>query len=143
MPMRRCVLALITLLSMTLSTAHASPPPSSHPFADVDLSSLTPENRRTIDEAARDFQDVVAGKVPAFAKVDESAPLPADGGTTFYVGHGYKLTIVRSLSSFGELHGFVYGPIITFDPAFAPGNLGQIANTRFYTVEQLRALSGR
>ncbi len=121
----------------------AFPTASSHPFEGVDLSLLAPEERRTINEAARDFQDVVAGKAPTFAKIDEDMPLPADGGTTFYVGRGYSLTIVRSLSSFGKLNGFVYGPIITFDSAFAPGNVRQITNTRFYTLEQMRDLLGR
>lgn len=139
---RLCILALAIVVSMPSSGIAASPTASGDPFAGVDLSSLAPQERQTISEAVRDFQDVVAGKLPTFAKVDGDMPLPADGGTTFYVGRGYRLTIVRSLSSFGKLDGFVYGPVITFDPAFAPGNVGQIASTRFYTPEQMGALLG-
>ncbi|WP_242108209.1 hypothetical protein [Luteimonas aquatica] len=110
------------------------------PFAGVDLSGLSPSQRRTISEAARDFQDVAAGRKPTFARFDEGAALPSDGGTTFYVGHGYRLTILCSLSGFGELVGTVYGPVLVFDEDFAPGNTREIISTRFYTNEQLRAL---
>lgn len=53
----------------------------------------------------------------------------------------YKLTVIKSLSSFGSLNGYVYGPVISFDKSFAPGNMSEVVGLRFYTPEQLRRLA--
>ena len=92
-------------------------------------------NERTTScvEATEDFEAVKAGKAPLHAKVDKHAALPADGGTTFYIGYKYKLTVESSLSSFGALNGWVYGPIVVCDESLAPGNENTFASLRFYT----------
>ena len=79
-------------------------------------------------------------KKPIHAKIDEDAPLPSDGGTHFYKGDGYELTISISLSSFGAFNGTAYGPILNFDDKFAPGNTNQISDIRVYSNEELRKL---
>lgn len=113
---------------------------SSGPFIGVDLSALPPEHRQTIQEASEDFRAVVEGKKPIHARIDNNEPLPSDGGTTFYKGNGYRLTILVSLSSFGEFKGTAYGPIIHFDDTFAPGNTKQISDVRIYSDDELRKL---
>jgi len=123
--------------SSTLTTAVFAP---AGPFDGTDLQSISKDKRQIIIEASEDFQAVLSGKPPKHAKEDSNADLPADGGTSFYVGKGYSLTIVKSLSSFGGLNGFIYGPTIRFDTNFAPGNLSYVSNLRFYTDEKLRLL---
>lgn len=111
------------------------------PFAGVDLSALPTDEAQIIKAANEDFICVVQGRKPVNAKFDKSAPLPTDGGTTFYKGKEYSLTIVKSLSSFGKLHGYIYGPIIIFKPGFAPGNVNRVSFLRFYTKAQLKTLT--
>jgi hypothetical protein len=122
------------------SPPSSSPAVSPGPFIGVDLSTLPPEQRRIIQEASEDFRAVVEGKKPIHAELDNDAPLPSDGGTTFYKGNGYHLTISASLSSFGEFNGTAYGPIIRFDDTFAPGNTNQISDIRVYSQDELRKL---
>lgn len=110
------------------------------PFSGIDISSLSKENARIIKEANEDFLLVQKGKKPKNAKFDEEAALPSDGGTTYYKGNGYKLTILKRLSSFGELKGYVYGPIIVFDKNIAWKNSNKVVFLRFYTTKQLRKL---
>lgn len=112
------------------------------PFVGFDVSKLSEGDRRTISEASADFSAVVAGKKPIHAVFDEDAPLPSDGGTTFYQGHGYRLTVLVSLSSFGASNGMAYGPILQFEPAFAPGNTSEISEVRVYSQDALRELLG-
>ena len=110
------------------------------PFSGIDLSTLPKHDAQTIRESNEDFILVLAGHNPRYAKFDKDAPLPRDGGTTYYKGKGYTLTILKSLSSFGKLQGYIYGPIIKFDEKFAPGNWNTIESLRFYTSEQLNTL---
>jgi hypothetical protein len=53
-------------------------------FGDEPPSEITVAS---LHQAEEDFQAIVAGKSPPFAKFDEDHPLPADGGTTFYRGN--------------------------------------------------------
>ncbi|MGN7919930.1 hypothetical protein [Lysobacter sp. 22409] len=110
------------------------------PFAGVDLDAFGEPARGAVLEASQDFRDVLAGRRPSFAQPDMDAPLPADGGSHGYIGRGYRLWICRSLSSFGGVHGYVYGPVLSFDQDVAPGNERSLAATRFYTAAQLHAL---
>ena len=110
------------------------------PFIGVDLAKLPLEQRHIIQEASEDFRAVVQGRKPIHAKLDSDVPLPSDGGTTFYRGNGYNLTISLSLSRFGEFNGIAYGPIIRFDDTFAPGNTNQISDIRVYSDDELRKL---
>lgn len=115
--------------------------PRAAPFIGLDPK-LPEATRKILAEASDDFLAVSAGKAPIHAKADTNAALPADGGTAFYVGTGYKLVVLKSLSSFGELRGYIYGPMIDFDESFAPGNMRSISNVRFYSHEELRKLQG-
>lgn len=132
-------------IAMTLPLAVRSQQPepsavSPGPFIGVDLSRLLPEHRKIIQEASEDFLAVVEGRKPLHAKLDIDAPLPSDGGTTFYKGNGYNLTISASLSGFGGFSGVAYGPIIKFDDTFAPGNTNLISDIRVYSNDELRKL---
>ncbi len=93
-----------------------------------------------LKEADEDMSAVVQGKKPLHAILDEKHPLPADGGTTYYVGTDYKLEIKKTISDDGE--GFMYGPIITFDKIVENGKSKQISNIKFYKNEDLRKLLG-
>ena len=97
-------------------------------------------------EALDDFNAVLAGAQPRHARFDRGRPLLADGGTKYYKGRGYKLTIVKSLN--GMFHGktyisgYVYGPVIDFDSSVMAGNAPSISYLTFYPDETLRALLG-
>jgi hypothetical protein len=110
------------------------------PFVGVNTAELSERDRQVILQASEDFSAVQKGKRPIHAVADRSHPLPADGGTTFYQGDGYKLTILKSLSSFGQFTGVAYGPILFFDTQFAPGNTSSISGVRVYSNEDLRKL---
>jgi len=133
-------LTIIAILVIVSTLARAAPPLSFVPFQGVDLSALSPSQRKTIIQASEDFERVLKGKTPKHAVLDEEAPHPADGGTQFFIGKGYKLTIIQSLSSFGALNGYIYGPVISFSKPFAPGNMSDVVGLRFYTSEQLHRL---
>jgi len=113
------------------------------PFAGIDPSLLSKKERLIIGNANEDFNLVQTGKKPLHAKVDREAPLPADGGTTFWKADGYRLTIFQSISTFGTLNGFVYGPHIQFDEHFAPGNMDYVSSIRFYTLDQFNSMMSK
>ena len=95
-----------------------------------------------LQKALEDFNAVLAGKHPSHATVDKDVPLPADGGTTFYKGDGYKLIIVKSLNGIMRgakyVHGYVYGPIISFESNVMTGNFPSIQHLTFYTGEEFQ-----
>ncbi|MGO4551874.1 hypothetical protein AB4059_12310 [Lysobacter sp. 2RAF19] len=126
-------MAIVLLAASCVQTPQA--PNSAGPFVGLDLPKLPEGDRRIITEASEDFRAVVEGKKPVHAVFDKDAPLPADGGTTFYQGKGYRLTILISLSDFGEVHGTAYGPVVEFERAFAPGNTSEISDIRVYSPE--------
>ena len=137
-------LPLFLILGLAALSAFANSSLSFGPFRNVDLGKLDPAQRAIIVHASEDFDRVLRGKRPKHATFDKHAPLPADGGTEYFIGNGYKVTIVKSLSSFGALNGYVYGPVLSFDKSFAPGNISNVSSLRFYTHEQLKhLLSGK
>lgn len=97
-----------------------------------------------LQQALDDFNDVLEGKHPVHAIVDKDVPLPTDGGTTFYKGDGYKLTIVKSLNGIMRgkeyVHGYIYGPVISFQLEVMSGNFPSIQHLTFYTGEDLQKL---
>ncbi|WP_142126321.1 hypothetical protein [Pseudoxanthomonas sp. 3HH-4] len=113
------------------------------PFVAVEMSGASAEDQLILREASADFCAVVSGKEPVHAKVDSDAALPADGGTTFYIGRRYKLTVLNSLSSFGGFNGMAHGPVITFDESFAPGNTNVISSIRVYPLPSAPESDGR
>lgn len=97
-----------------------------------------------LQKSLDDFNAVLEGKRPIHAAVDRDVPLPADGGTTFYKGDGYKLTIVKSLNGVIReekyVHGYIYGPILSFEADVMTGNFPNIQHLTFYTGDELRKL---
>jgi hypothetical protein len=137
----------ISIILMSIATIVSADSSLSYgPFQGVDLSALSVSHRETLTQASEDFDLVQKGKVPKYAIVDKIAPLPADGGTSYFLGKGYKLTIMKSLSSFGgdqrSVSGYVYGPVIKFSSPFASGNASEVIGLRFYTSLQLKQLLG-
>jgi hypothetical protein len=136
----KIAIAFAVIAGWLCTSAHAGEILTSGPFAGVDLASLPKRQAEVLRSANEDFVLVEQGKRPRNAVEDEEMPLPSDGGTTFYKGKGYRLTILQSLSSFGDLSGFAYGPIITFDDDIAKGNTKTIQSVRFLTTKQLEEL---
>jgi len=106
------------------------------------------ETLNCLQKSLDDFNAVMDGKYPVHAEVDKDISLLDDGGTTYYKGDGYKLTIVMSLNGImcGEeyIHGYIYGPIISFEDEVMRGNFPNIQHLTFYTGDDLnRLLRGR
>ena len=98
------------------------------PFVDLDDSKATDEDRLVIKQASEDFCAVLAGEKPIHAKKAAGTDAPTDGGSSFYVGRKYKLTVLKSASSFGGYPGIATGPILKFDQSFAPGHTSEISS---------------
>jgi len=102
-------------------------------------SRFSAETQRRLQQAADDFDAARAGLYPLHAK--EGAAF-LDGGTSTWEGDGYRLTLVKSLTTVGEVHGFMYGPILELAYPLAHGNTTQISHVRFYSGAELeRALN--
>jgi hypothetical protein len=108
-------------------------------FTDGDVS---PADMRVFREAAEDYRAVVEGKRPVHAVVDKNAPLPADGGTTFYIGTGYRLTIQCSVENASGRVVYLYGPIISFDTFGVSGEKTTLSHVEIYSADALRKLRG-
>lgn len=102
------------------------------------------ETLSRLQKSLDDFNVVMEGKYPVHAEVDKEVPLLTDGGTTYYKGDGYKLTIVMSLNGImrGEeyVHGYIYGPIISFEANVMRGNFPNIQHLTFYTGDDVKKL---
>ena len=131
------ILYFFILLSPTIALCETL---SAGPFARIDLATLPEEAAIVLREANEDFVLVQEGHKPRHAHFDSEAALPSDGGTTYYNGRKYTLTIVKSISTFGNLAGYIYGPNIEFEKGFALGNFYEVSSLRFYTAERLNAL---
>ena len=137
------LLALILPALLLAGVTAPAADPMTVALNGVDLAALPEAQRRTLTEALADLDEVLAGRPPRFAVVDEDAPVPADGGTSFYLGRGYTLTVVRSLSSLGDPHGRAYGPVVTFDANLAPGNTDTFSHVTFHSRDAFRELRDR
>ena len=109
------------------------------PYAGLDPLAFAPELRRSLAEAAEDFQRAQAGRAPRHAVLEADAPMLSDGGSLAYVGRGYRLFVLKRLTRLGGVDGLVYGPELRFDEAIA-AQAPALSATRFYTREALRAL---
>jgi len=127
----------IATLALCLTAPASEKVLSDGPFSGIDLSKLNRSQAKSILEASEDFALVTQGRKPKHASVDKKAPLPLDGGTTYYSGRGYRITIFQSIATFGEIIGYSYGPHLTFDSDSASG---EFSDVRFYTGEQLEKL---
>jgi hypothetical protein len=105
---------------------------------------LGAERLKMLQSALEDFNAVLNFKAPVHAASDKSAPTPADGGTSFYKAPGYRITITKSLFSLGKgqqtVHGYMYGPVLTFGPEVGAGNFDQISRISFYPLATLNKL---
>lgn len=146
--------SIITLLALVLLSTSVSYGAEQKSFEELfHIEARTAEEQygketyQRLKKASEDFNAVLAGKTPKNAKEDKNAFLPADGGTSFYIGDGYKLAVVMSLNGVmrGEKYfgGYMYGPQITFNENLLSGNSPSISQVTFYPREELMKLLGR
>ena len=138
---RRYSALLGLAVSVLLSSCSTLPMESCHTISAAPFhfgeSSPAKSARISIEQASVDFEAVINGKPPPFAKFDEEHPLPADGGTTFYRGSGYSLKIVKSLVRAGQVDGYIYGPVLTFDSTVSSGNSNEVTHLSFYSAKEM------
>lgn len=89
--------------------------------------------------AKEDFEAVLKGQKPVHAIPDPKKPDLADGGTTFYSGEGYSLTVKSTLSEKDGIKGYMYGPIIEFKDA---DKTKEMSDVKFYSTDDLKKLRG-
>lgn len=131
------LLILGVAMSLVVATSACAEPVV---IDEREFSQIGSEMATNIKEAMEDFDAVAEGRRPVHAKADAQAPLPLDGGTTYYLGRGYKLTILKSLASIGGVDGYFYGPNITFDEKTVVGNTQQVSLIKFYSLEAFKKL---
>jgi hypothetical protein len=119
---------IITILCLTACTKSSTPTTAS----PVALSEA-----EIIKQANVDFEAVLKGQSPIHAKMRDVAL--ADGGTTFYQGHGYSLEVRKRLSD-SDKEGFAYGPIIEFENIKENGQPKKMSSVKFYTIEEMQKL---
>ena len=102
----------------------------------MDPATLPEPARSTVASADKNIALVLRGQSPE-CEPDVSSAL-SDGGTITYQCNGYALTVVQRICQLGNVSGAIYGPVVEF-----PGGDFQIARTRFYRNEELRALMDR
>jgi hypothetical protein len=90
--------------------------------------------RDRLAQAAEDFEAARAGLYPIHAKEGEAF---LDGGTSTWQGDGYTLTLMKSLTTVGDVHGYMYGPVLKLDYPLAHGNTTQISHVWFYAGAEL------
>lgn len=109
-------------------------------FPGIDPQALAPAQRDALHQAAADFRAVAAGGAPRHALIDAEAPVPADGGTCYYQGQGYRLTVVRGLCTLGVQTTVAYGPILHLDETLFAPPLPPVSDVRLYAHDALRRL---
>ena len=99
--------------------ACASQPPRQFTHFPAATELQTPEHRQSHYQQARiDFERAAAGQRPQFAQWRDAI---RDGGTTFYRGVGYDLTVWHRYSSPDGVSTYIYaGPEINFDRTLSP-----------------------
>lgn len=87
------------------------------------------------EQAAQDYDAVLNGNKPTYAKDDPKLGPAADGGTTYYRGDGYRLVIQKAIEEKNGVTVYHYGPILEFDAA---GNKKfNKENLKYYTIEEM------
>lgn len=106
--------------------------------------SLGAKRMEMLQAALEDFNAALNYNVPIHAASDKEAAVPADGGTSYYKAHGYRMTIMKSLFSMGDgpqaVSGYMYGPVLTLAPELGVGNSDSISRVSFYPLDTLNKL---
>ncbi len=106
---------------------------------------ILPEARRSemaewqlkaLQQADEDYRSVLAGKLPVHSELIRGTTLK-DGGTATYQGPGYKVKVMRRVSSLGKIKGVVYGPVVIFRKEYIDEPL---ACVRFYSDSEYKKL---
>jgi len=95
-----------------------------------------------LKEAAEDYNLVIAGKSPVYAKFPKNGYRLTDGGTVEYQGNGYKIKIQNTIANVGGVDGYLYGPVVTFEKVIS-GNLNIISHIEFYSTDELKRLKNK
>ena len=98
--------------------------------------SLNEEESSLLKKVEEDMGFVLQGKKPKHAIFDKDKIPPLDGGTLYYKGDGYALTIWKKMARIGDVDGVFYGPEVEFTKFGS----GYISHVRFYSNPELSKL---
>ena len=102
------------------------------PIAGLEDPDIPSEARTTILEAQEDFCAVLANREPTHAHKVSPPSTTKKIGSTYYVGHGYRLTVFRDTFEVGGAYFGFYGPVLHFDSG-VPGQ-GEMSQVRVVTL---------
>lgn len=100
------------------------------------LDNLSQTTAPQLQKAAEDFRAALSGLYPTHATQEVAF---TDGGTTIWRGDGYQITLCKSLTTVGDVHGYMVGPILKLEYPLAHGNRTEISYVTFYTYEAWQA----
>lgn len=138
--LRRALLLLLLVLTLGGSAAKLADVERFLHLVSGTAAKLSPDVQKCLLAALADFRAVQAGKSPVNATLDANRPLPADGGTTYWSGPGYRLSVIKSLARVGGIDGYMYGPVLEFLVPLSVGNDVPISSVSFYSADELRTL---
>jgi len=107
-----------------------------HPY-HLGSATLSQATAPQLQKAAADFRAALSGLYPIHATQTVAF---TDGGTTIWQGDGYQITLCKSLTTVGEVHGYMFGPILKLEYPLAHGNRTEISHVTFYTYDALQAI---
>ncbi len=149
--MRHLQSALLALTTTLISSVGFANPPTALPsFADlfgVEESQAPaiygPESTRCLSNALEDFNRALSGQEPIHSK-SPAFPQLLDGGTTFWTGECYVLTVYKRLTSFrlpdgAMVNGFVVGPSLQLKLTPNASESHPIERTRFVVLQKRAA----
>lgn len=141
--MRWVLVVAFVLLGGAPAGGSSDDPDTFFNLAPGTTATLEPALQASLKAAAEDFTAVLSGQRPTHATRDDSASLPADGGTSYWVGPGYRLTISKSLVTIAGVTGYAYGPVLELGPELAVGNTRSLSEIKFYPSDKIESLLAR
>lgn len=131
---------ILAVLLLTACSRSSVPTPSVQfipcsPIAGLEDPDIPSEARTTVLEAQEDFCAVLANREPTHAHKVSPPSTITKSGSTYYVGRGYRLTVVRDTFETGGAYFGLYGPVLHFDSR-VPGQ-GEMSQVRVVTLPRM------
>ena len=133
--MKLLALGLLAMRTFAAGAAEASET-LFHAEKGKEKPAWNPKTQKRIEDCTVDYQAVLRGKKPVLAQPD-----PAKESTTadqYYRGDGYQIHVTRTSVEFDGVSGYVYGPIIEFEPDLVAGDMHSILHTALYTFDEMK-----
>jgi hypothetical protein len=126
-------------LSNLQADPQAGGPHAYHLDPEGQATGFSAGTRAALEKAAEDFEAAARGLAPIHAS-QQAAFL--DGGTTIWQGEGYSIRLMKAMTTIGDIHGLMFGPVLKLEYPLAHGNTTEISQVTFYTWAELQRYLG-